>query len=262
LLALRIAHVSVGIAQSRLRSAFSSWQQVRHPHREWGLLMRVEQIGRATLYNGDCREVIPTLTGVDAVVTDPPYGVGLGSDPTHIIGNRPYESFDDTPENIAHSVVPAVNAARAIASRCVVTPGTRCAWLYDAPDELGAVFFPAGAGFSRWSFTCSQPILFYGKDPFMPMNKKPNSVRCTETSEKNGHPCPKPIGLMKWLVNRATLDGETILDPFMGSGTTGVAAVQMGRSFIGIEREPKYFDIACRRIEDSQRQGDFFVEAA
>jgi DNA modification methylase len=66
---------------------------------------------------------------------------------------------------------------------------------------------------------------------------------------------------MRWSIGFAG-EPQTILDPFMGSGTTGVAAVQMGRSFIGIEREPKYFDIACKRIEDAQRQGDFFVEAA
>ena len=65
---------------------------------------------------------------------------------------------------------------------------------------------------------------------------------------------------MEHYIGNSTSPGETILDPFMGSGTTGVAAVQMGRKFIGIEREPKYFDIACRRIEDAQRQGDMFIE--
>jgi DNA modification methylase len=67
---------------------------------------------------------------------------------------------------------------------------------------------------------------------------------------------------MKWNVRLLTDPGETILDPFMGSGSTGVAALESGRDFIGIEREPKYFDIACKRIEDAQRQGDFFVGAA
>ena len=75
------------------------------------------------------------------------------------------------------------------------------------------------------------------------------------------HPTQKPLKLMKWCIEQAKGNPETILDPFMGSGTTGVAAVQMGRSFIGIEREEKYFQIACKRIEDAQRQGDFFVEA-
>lgn len=213
-----------------------------------------------TLYLGDCRDILPTLGRVDAVVTDPPYGVNLGSDATHRIGNRPYESFEDTPDNVLNNVVPAIVQAIDVSDRAIVTPGTRCAWAYPNPDELGAIYFPAGAGFSRWGFTCSQPILFYGKDPFMPKNKKPNSVECTETVEKNGHPCPKPPKLMRWLVARASSPGQTICDPFMGSGTTGVACVQLGRKFIGIEIEPKYFDIACRRIAEATKQQDLFIE--
>jgi len=221
--------------------------------------VRKEVIGNATLFLGDCLEILPTLENVDAVITDPPYGVNLGSYSSHVIGNAPYESFHDTPENVAKIVVPAVRLARAVATRAAITPGTRCAWFYPPPDELGAVYFPAGAGFSRWGFTCSQPILFYGKDPYMPRHKKPNSVRCTELTEKNGHPCPKPVGLMEWLVDRASVNGETVLDPFMGSGTTGVACMNLGRKFIGIEIEPKYFDIACRRIDDAQRQQRLFA---
>lgn len=222
------------------------------------MVERVE-IGDAVLYHGDCLEILPTLPKVDAVVTDPPYGVDLGSDPTHVIGNRPYESFTDTPETIASVVVPAINIARSISARTVVTPGTRCAWLYEQPDELGAIYFPAGAGFSRWGFTCSQPILYYGKDPYMPKNKQPNSVQCTEISEKNGHPCPKPARLMQWLVNRSSVRGETVCDPFMGSGTTGVACANLGRKFIGIEIERKYFDIACERIAAAYAQGRLFA---
>jgi len=217
--------------------------------------VRIETIGNATLYLGDCRDILPTLPNVDAVITDPPYGVNLGSDATHVIGNAAYESFDDTEDSIRSIIVPIIECCIAKSLRCVVTPGTRCAWFYPRPDEIGAIYFPAGAGFSRWGFTCSQPILYYGKDPYMPRNKRPNSVRCTENSEKNGHPCPKPVGLMTWLVDRCTRGQESILDPFMGSGTTGVAAANLQRTFYGIEREPKYFDIACRRIEDAQRQG-------
>jgi DNA modification methylase len=94
------------------------------------------------------------------------------------------------------------------------------------------------------------------------MGRRPDFIEHSETSEKNGHPCPKPVRFQKLWIERVACDAETILDPFMGSGTTGVAAVQMGKSFIGIEREPKYFDIACKRIEDAQRQGDFFIGEA
>ena len=76
--------------------------------------------------------------------------------------------------------------------------------------------------------------------------------------QRNGHPTQKPIALMKWCVDQAN-NPETILDPFMGSGTTGVASIQMGRKFIGIERDPKYFDIACQRIEQATKQDDMFV---
>ena len=74
----------------------------------------------------------------------------------------------------------------------------------------------------------------------------------------DGHPTQKPVGLLKhWVVDFSD-EGELILDPFMGSGTTGVAAVQMGRAFVGIEQNPRYFEIACKRIEDAQRQGSLF----
>jgi site-specific DNA-methyltransferase (adenine-specific) len=77
--------------------------------------------------------------------------------------------------------------------------------------------------------------------------------------EATGHPTEKNVDLMKALVKRTS---GAVLDPFMGSGSTGVAAVQMGRDFIGIERDQRWFDVACKRIEVAQRQGDFFVEAA
>jgi DNA modification methylase len=75
------------------------------------------------------------------------------------------------------------------------------------------------------------------------------------------HPTQKPVELMKWCIQHLPEDVETIFDPFMGSGSTGVAAVKLGKRFIGIEREPKYFEIACRRIEQAYAQGDLFVAA-
>ena len=87
-------------------------------------------------------------------------------------------------------------------------------------------------------------------------------ARAQLASEGKIHPTQKPLSLMKWCIGHLPNTAQTILDPFMGSGTTGVAAVQMGRDFIGIESEPKYFDIACKRIEDAQRQGDMFVAPA
>jgi DNA modification methylase len=86
-----------------------------------------------------------------------------------------------------------------------------------------------------------------------------NGLARAGNEPRGDHPSQKPLNVMKWCIGHLPDDAQTILDPFMGSGTTGVAAVQMGRDFIGIEREAKYFDIACRRIEQAQRQGDLFI---
>jgi site-specific DNA-methyltransferase (adenine-specific) len=229
------------------------------------MTVRVEHIGDATLYLADCRDILPTLSGVDAVVTDPPYGVEFaGSATKHSKrdGNS-YASFEDTPENVACICVPAVRLAVSLSRSAAVTPGQRCAHLYDTPVDQGAIFYPSGANIGPWGFICSQPIFYYGKDPFLEkgLGSRPNGFSTTESAEKNGHPCPKPIGQMKWLVNRVSFEGETVMDPFMGSGTTGVACVKLGRKFIGVEIEEKYFSIACRRIEEAYRQGDLFVPA-
>ena len=227
---------------------------------------REETIGAARLILGDCREILPTLPRVDAVVTDPPYGVNYeGSTTLHTAKDGiGYESFDDTPEEVATVCVPAVRLAVSLARSAIVTPGLACCHLYDIPRAQGAIFYPSGANTGPWGFICSQPLYYYGKDPYLArqLGSRPNGFMSTESAEKNGHPCPKPIRVTKWMVDRVSFTGETILDPFMGSGTTGVAAVQMGRKFIGIERESKYFDIACKRIEDAQRQSDLFIGAA
>ncbi len=222
-------------------------------------------IGNCTLYLGDCREILPTLGNVDAVVTDPPYGVELTAKQNKWVKNEGegYASTDDTPEFIRTVCVPAIEAAIALVRNVVVTPGTRNTFLYPAPDAIGGIFNPSGAGSGRWGFECLAPVLYYGKDPYLAtrQGRRPNSWEqpANDSALKNGHPCPKPIGMMRWLVQRASLPGETVLDLFMGSGTTGVACVQMGRKFIGIEIEPKYFDIACERIRKAYDQPDFFV---
>ena len=133
--------------------------------------------------------------------------------------------------------------------------------LYPTPTHIGAIYYPAGAGCNVWGFTCWQPIFYYGKDPYGGNGSRPDSFLSTEASEKNGHPCPKPIGQMKKIVDRTSLVNEIILDPFMGSGTTGVACVKAGRRFVGIEIDPGYFDIACERIRKAYAQPDLFIKA-
>ena len=226
---------------------------------------RVEHIGGATLYLGDCRTILPALSGVDVVVTDPPYGVQFAGSSTKWsqadgIG---YASYSDTRDNVREIIIPAIRAAVSIARAAVITPGLASMFLYDEPRAVGWIYYPSGANSGPWGFVCGQPIFYYGKDPYRAkqLGRLPNCFASVEAAEANGHPCPKPIRQMEWLTHRGSLAGDLVLDPFMGSGTTGVACARLGRKFIGIEIEPKYFDIACRRIEQAYRQRDLFVDA-
>ena len=220
--------------------------------------------GAVTLYCGDCREILPTLGRVDAVVADPPYGVELTERVTKHTKRAATKTYQDDGEFIRNEIIPRIKLAIALAPVSAVTSGIR--WLHEYPPatDIGTVFFANGAGRSPFGFNCNNPILYYGKCPYLAKGKgsRPNSVSATHWfSEDVDHPCPKPVKMMEWLIARVSDEREqTILDPFMGSGTTGVAAVKLGRRFIGIEIEPKYFDIACRRIEEATRQRDLFVE--
>ena len=212
------------------------------------------------IYHGDCREVLesfPSCFRVNVVITDPPYGVGFsGKLAKQRGGGQTFReggySFDDTPGHIADVVVPLIERCRQMADAVVLTPGTRNMWLYPSPDDLGCFFSAAGTGVGRWGFTCSQPILFYGSDPYLAsgMGSRPNSHGQTYPNDANsvGHPCAKPLPMWRWLVGRCTLPGMTVMDPFMGSGTTLVAAKHLGCKAIGIELEEKYCEIAAKRL--------------
>lgn len=228
--------------------------------------MTIEQIGNATLYLGDARDILPALPRVDAVVTDPPYGVS-GQQNTATASRRggrknDYSTFTDSVEYVAEVAVPIIEQLVATGCRVVLTPGNRCVTLYPLPASFGAIFQPASVGLQPWGRADSQPILYYGKSPHGGTRLPGQKCSYTVTEAANdgdGHPCPKPIRFWTALVESASLHGETVLDPFMGSGTTGVACMNLGRRFIGIERDPAYFPIACRRIEDSQRQQRMFA---
>lgn len=224
--------------------------------------MRVERIGDCTLYLADCLDVLPTLGVVDAVVTDPPYGIdgGVGGD------SREYEKakysgvFKDSPKYIDDVCVPVISWCVANSGAAAVTPGIRCLGLYPQWRDIGAFWTPASCTHGPWGMTTFQPILFYGLDWRAGKGAMPSGRQVTEAAEKNGHPCPKPIRAWRWLVDKTAKPESTVLDPFMGSGTTGVACVQLGRKFIGIEIDPDYFDIACERIYNAERQHDLFIE--
>jgi site-specific DNA-methyltransferase (adenine-specific) len=210
--------------------------------------MRVEHIGNATLYLGDCMDILPTLPKVDAVITDPPYGIGfdgMKASTSRHGGRKPYEFLGWDKETPAKEIFDFIYEK----SEVQVIWGANYFPEHIKPS-MGWLFWDKGQRIAQsdgeLAFTNMQKAL-----RVFTLN------RAALAQDGAVHPTQKPLALMKWCIDQ-TGNPQTILDPFMGSGTTGVAAVQMGRKFIGIEREPKYFDIACKRIEDAQRIGDMF----
>ena len=212
-----------------------------------------------TIYHGDCREILPTLPKCDLLLTDPPYGIngGVGGD-SRKFGKGKYGSdlWEDTPDYIRAAVIPAIRCALEVCARGIVTCGSRNIAIYPPPDDIGCFWMPASCTHGPWGFNNFQPVLYYGRDPRSGIGSWPSGLSVTEASEKNGHPCPKPYKAWSWLLKKGSiLGGETILDPFMGSGTTLVAAKNLGRKAIGIEIEEKYCEIAAKRL--SQEVFDF-----
>ena len=199
------------------------------------------------IYHGDCREILPHLEPVDLVLTDPPYGVELGSKANNGRERIAYTRLADNDETI-NEVVALLSMVIVRTKRMVLTPGVKNMLRYPTPTHIGSFYYPAASGCNPWGFSCWQPIYFYGKDPYGGKGSRPDSYSSTEAAEQNGHPCPKPIGQWSWLMARTSLEGETILDPFMGSGTTLRAAKDLGRKAIGIEIEEKYCEIAAKRL--------------
>lgn len=213
-----------------------------------------------TIYHGDCLELLPKMPKVDLVLTDPPYGVG-GAQNTKTAVNRGYKKNDYA------SVVDSLELAKTCADllswvwnrslktqRMIVTPGNRAFVFYPSPNSFGVIYQPASVGLQPWGRADAQPILYYGKSPHG--GTELPSFSCshvsTKAAEKNGHPCPKPIDLWISIMNHGSLDGEVILDPFLGSGTTAVAAMMLKRKCIGIEIEEKYCEIAAKRCEQAR----------
>ena len=208
------------------------------------------------IWNCDCRDILPTLGPVDLVLTDPPYGVNLGNHGAaldgrpHLLSKGTYESYDDSYEKFCSIVIPAIRLALGKCTRAAIFCGPHI-WEMPKADAIGGIFIPAAAGRNVWGFKNILPVLLYGKSPTVALGRGcgPTAFQSAASVSVNGHPCPKPIEWMSWWVRWASLDGETILDPFMGSGTTLVAAKQLGRRAIGIEIEEKYAEIAVKRLQ-------------
>ena len=207
-----------------------------------------EQAG-IKIYHGDSRDILPQLASVDVVLTDPPYGVEMGDKPNgQKIKRQKYISLDDKAELIVPLVNEVLGVCLKMSKRVVMTPGVRNMFAYPRPSHCGSFYYPAAVGCNPWGFSCWQPIFYYGKDPYGGKGSRPDSFLSYEASEKNGHPCPKPIGQWKKLLVRVSLPGDIVLDPFMGSGTTLRAAKDLGNTAIGIDIEERYCEIAARRL--------------
>jgi site-specific DNA-methyltransferase (adenine-specific)/modification methylase len=212
--------------------------------------MKVE-IGNATLYLGDCIDILPTLPMVDAVITDPPYGINENSKKVASRGNmalpKDYGDFDwdkaPPPDKLIELIRTKGKYQAFFGGNYFTLPPTSCWLVWDklngdndfADCELAWTNWPKAVRRLQWRWN--------------------GMIR--QGNEERYHPTQKPLEVMKWVIQLCP-KSETILDSFMGSGTTGVAAIEMGRKFIGIEREPKYFDIACKRIEQAVAQPQLF----
>lgn len=224
---------------------------------------RKEVIGECTLYLGDCREILPLLPRFDAVVTDPPYGVTYQSNAGSGRGTAPITN-DGTRVSL--------KLYRDIVPRLGLTPTlwfTRWdAWV-DVWDIFGQTTrtrglliwdkgTPGMGDLSHWGL--SYEMVVSAGDVVCRGGRDNSVIRLNGVPSGNRyHPTEKPIELMRYLVEKITDAGHQVFDPFMGSGTTGVACAKLGRRFIGVEIEPKYFDIAVRRIEEAYKQPDMFV---
>ncbi len=200
----------------------------------------IERIGDATLYLGDCLEILPTLPKVDAVITDPPYGIGhlmKGGNDTghwnHLSGGNPWDMC-----------APDIEAWLGLGVPTIIWGGN----YFDVPPSRGWL---AWVKLNAVPTQSDMELAWTNIDAPARIFRAPSGGAYVRQ-----HPTQKPLELMTWCVGKTN---GCVIDPFMGSGTTGVACAQLGRKFIGIEIEPKYFDIACERIENAYRQEKLFA---
>jgi site-specific DNA-methyltransferase (adenine-specific) len=216
---------------------------------------RKEVIGDCTLYQGDCLQVIPTLGEFDACITDPPYGIGESSknfaSRENLASADKYErsDWDDKPCSPE-----ALELIRAKSNSQVIWGGnyfdrspTSCVLVWDKLNPITNDFADCELAWTNMRRAVRRIRLLW--NGFMRVERHIDRI----------HPTQKPVALMEWCLGFLP-NAETILDPFMGSGTTGVACVNLGRKFTGIELDPGYFDIACRRIEEAYKQPRLFEQ--
>jgi DNA modification methylase len=229
--------------------------------------MRIERIGQATLYEADCAEVLPLIERADLLLTDPPYGIGE-SHKRNATRGKPFGSRVDS-KNTRGTYVAPVDYGDYEWDHEPPSPATLALCVEKAKHAViwGGNYFglPAASKWLVWDKENSGDFA----DCELAWTNLPGAVRifrhmwngmlrASERGTQRVHPTQKPVLLMEWCITQAG-DVSTVLDPFMGSGSAGMACAHMGRSFIGIEREPRYFDAACERIAAAYAQGRLFV---
>lgn len=201
-------------------------------------------IGNCRLIHADCREVLPTLGKFDLLLTDPPYG--LAEKLQGGTWGKPFEGvskdWDATPAQYVTESIQQCDKAIVWGGNYFTLPPSRC-WLVHDKTLRGLTFADAEMAWTNYDKNVRVFSYFVNRGA---------------GGEERKHPTQKPLALMAWCLTHAP-EAKTVLDPFMGSGTTGVACAQSGRSFTGIERERKYFDIAVERISRAYAQGKLFA---
>jgi DNA modification methylase len=208
-----------------------------------------EQIGACTLYRGDCRDVVPTLGGIDAVLTDIPYGVGM-------------QAFDD---DLAVGIA-GLDLAPCKRAITWLSPGKIAAFVTMSQrwSVLRVLWMEKAADLSypwRGWMMNSEAILVLGRAGALWPSPGTYHRDCYTVAPwgKTGHPASKPVSVATDLLNKLAAPGETVLDMFAGACTTALACMALGCEFIGIERNPKWFDLGCQRITAAYAQPDLFV---
>lgn len=217
-------------------------------------------IGNATLYLGDCREILPTLPKVDAVITDPPYGIGADK---NLRANQQHGKAVAPSKDYGVGNWDSLPAPKLIFDWILSQPGEFIIWggnYFNLPPQPCWLVWDKDNGDNGYAdcelaWTNLERAVRKFRWRWMGMLQE----QAGDRKQEREHPTQKPIQLMEWCIKLCD-DPETILDPFMGSGTTGVACMNLGCKFIGVEISSVYFDIACRRIEDAQRQARLFQD--
>lgn len=212
---------------------------------------RKEVIGDCTLYLADCMDVVPTIE-IESLVTDPPYGMSFKSNHRKV-KHRPIENDESTDLLKFACGLPSTFSSYIF-----------CRWdnIYDCPKPKSLITWVKNnhsmGDLLHEHGRKTEVALFYPGPRHRFPQGRPSDVVTSDRTGNVHHPTEKPVGLMQQVIRWCE---GTIVDPFMGSGTTGVACVKEGRSFIGIELDEDYFEIACKRIKEAYAQPDIFVEA-